>query len=237
MEAEKRAMFTEVFDTLGVATLFPELADSIASSWGPAVVRRALRELPRVSVALHSHRSVLVIESVRLGRYDIGLCTETAAVKDLVQQPLLDEPLVFVHARLGARADRKRPLLTIEPTSATYKAVLPLLRAHAPSLLSGDILFVESFGAVVQMVRAGFGNGLVPLGLARAMGLPRGSHHEIPGVLRRVSLLTRKTVHQTAGFAALHQRLAKEVAAHFRAADGRTRGRPPRDRLSGDADA
>src|SRR6185436_11722137 len=63
------------------------LADSIASSWGPEVVRRALKKLPGVTLALHSHRSILVIESVRLGRYDIGLCTEPPAARDLVHHP------------------------------------------------------------------------------------------------------------------------------------------------------
>src|SRR5215475_8122506 len=42
------------------------LADSIAASWGPAAVRRALAALPGARVELHAHRSVLVIESVRL---------------------------------------------------------------------------------------------------------------------------------------------------------------------------
>src|SRR4051812_31719446 len=63
------------------------LADSIASSWGPAVVAGALRGL-EVSLDLHAHRSVLVIESVRLGRYDIGLCTKSPAARDLVEHPL-----------------------------------------------------------------------------------------------------------------------------------------------------
>jgi DNA-binding transcriptional LysR family regulator len=56
------------------------LADSIASSWGPAVVRDAVASLADTRVELHVHRSVLVIESVRLGRYDVGLCTASAAV-------------------------------------------------------------------------------------------------------------------------------------------------------------
>ncbi|TMG86727.1 MAG: LysR family transcriptional regulator [Betaproteobacteria bacterium] len=60
------------------------LADSIASSWGPQVVRQALESLRGVAVDLHAHRSVLVIEYVRLGRYHIGLCTDPLAAKDLI---------------------------------------------------------------------------------------------------------------------------------------------------------
>jgi DNA-binding transcriptional LysR family regulator len=48
------------------------LADSIASSWGPRVVRVALQGLRGISVDLHAHRSVLLIEYVRLGRTTLG---------------------------------------------------------------------------------------------------------------------------------------------------------------------
>jgi len=63
------------------------LADSIASSWGPAVVSQALQGANGISLTLHAHRSVLLIESVRLGRYHIGLCTDAPGVKDLVHHP------------------------------------------------------------------------------------------------------------------------------------------------------
>src|SRR5262249_11428478 len=94
------------------------LADSIASSCGPAVVRRTMRALPKVAIDLHAHRSVLVIESVRLGRYDVGLCTDSPAAKDLVQHKVVDEPLVVVHSPFARTRGRAVPLVTIEPTSA-----------------------------------------------------------------------------------------------------------------------
>jgi len=191
------------------------LADSVASSWGPAVVRRALDALPLTQVALHAHRSILVIESVRLGRYDAGLCTEPRSATDLVCHPLVDEPIVFVHADLTRRAARSRPLIAIEPSSATWRAIQPLLATHHPRLLANELVFVESFGAVLQMARAGFGNGLLPLGLAREMKLARSAYRELPGVVRRVVLLSRKTVHQLAGFAALREQLALASTRHF----------------------
>jgi DNA-binding transcriptional LysR family regulator len=187
------------------------LADSIASSWGPGVVRDALRALPATRAELHAHRSVLVIESVRLGRYDIGLCTEATGVKDLIQHPIVDEPLVLVHANLARTPARDLPLVTIEPTSATWRAIEPALRAHHPAWLAGPTVFVESFGAVVQMARAGFGNGLVPLGLARGLGLTRRGF-AATGVHRRIALFTRKTVHQQAGYVTLREQLTRAAA-------------------------
>jgi len=185
------------------------LADSIASSWGPAAVRRALHDLATVDVELHAHRSVLVIELVRLGRYDLGMCTEPPAAADLVLHPLVDEPLVLVAAGAGRRGRaRAGALIAIEPTSATWRAVQPLLRAHHPSLLGRPTIFVESFGAVLQMARAGFGEGLVPIGLAVEARLPRRAYRELPGITRRVCLVARKMTQQLAGFAAFRDRLA-----------------------------
>lgn len=191
------------------------LADSIASSWGPSVLRRVLDRQRRVRVGLHAHRSILVVESVRLGRYDAGLCTESASAKDLVQHPVVDEPMVVVPSGLGGKWDRDLPLITIEQTSATWRAVLPLLRAHHAALLTRDLVFVESFGAVLQMLKAGFGNGLLPLGLARDMKVPRRSIRRLPGVVRRIALFTRKSLHQEAWFTSFRDELARQAELQF----------------------
>src|SRR5262249_13331 len=129
--------------------------------------------------------------------------------------PLIEEPMVLLHSRLAGRAARAQPLLSIEPTSATWPAIHPLLSASHPRLLSGAAVFVESFGAGLPMARAGFGNGLLPLGLAVEAGLPRASYRELHGVSRRVALLTRKTVYQLAGFSALREALTLAAARHF----------------------
>jgi DNA-binding transcriptional LysR family regulator len=134
-------------------------------------------------------------------------------VKDLVHHPVVDEPLVLVNSALGRRFDPALPLISIEPGSATWRAVEPLLRAHHPQLLRGQLTPVESFAATVQMVKAGFGNGLVPLGLALA--LDSRCYRELPAVQRRVSLLTRKTINQLAGFALLREQLVRAATAYF----------------------
>jgi len=183
------------------------LADSIASSWGPAVIRRALRALPGAAVELHAHRSVLVLESIRLGRYDVGLCTLPEPARDLVDHALVDEPLVLLHAELAKRPARGAPLITIEPSSATWRDVVPRLRERHAALLAAPMLHVESFAAAAQMTRAGFGNGIVPLGLARDLRLPRGAYRPLAGISRHVALVTRKTVHELPAFVALRDAL------------------------------
>jgi DNA-binding transcriptional LysR family regulator len=206
--AELRAL-TRPVEGPAIAQMSVALADSIAASWGPRLVRRALEALPGLGLELHAHRSVLVVESVRLGRYHVGLCTAPLGASDLIQHPVLAEPMVLVHSELGPRADRRRPLISIEPTSATWRAIEPILKQHHSELLGNRLLPVESFGAVVQMVKAGFGDGLVPLGLVREARLPRRSHRVLPLVMRNVVLLTRKTIDQSQGYRALREQLCK----------------------------
>jgi DNA-binding transcriptional LysR family regulator len=205
------------------ASLSVALADSVASSWGPAVIRRVLDSLPGANVDLHAHRSVLVIESVRLGRYDVGLCTQTTTAKDLIQHPILDEPMVLVTSKPASAASLSLPLIAIEPSSATWRAILPALRAHYPHLAGGNLVFVESFGAVVQMVNAGFGNGIVPLGLAMEMRLSRRNLRQLLGVERRLALFTRKSLHLSPSFIAFREQLAAVAREHF---EQRKRDRP-----------
>jgi DNA-binding transcriptional LysR family regulator len=215
LAAELRGLLHEPRDPEAPKSFSLALADSIASSWGPAMIRTAQRALPGSRIELHAHRSILVLESVRLGRYDIGLCTESQVARDLVQHALALEPMVMVHAELAPRLARRAPLITIESTSATWRAILPALRDKHPALLTAQLVFVESFGAVVQMVRAGFGNGLVPLGLALDLKLPRAGYKRLPGVSRSVALYSRKTVHEQPAYVALRTQLERAVAHHL----------------------
>lgn len=209
----------------GVSSFSLAIADSIAASWGPAVVAKALRGLDDVQVTLHAHRSVLLMESVRLGRYQVGLSTEGPTPQDVLHYPVTEEPLVHVHSSLGSKPGKAAPLITIEPGSATWRAIEAPLRQHQPELLKRTLVPVESFSAALQMVKAGFGDGLVPLGLALEMGLPTRSYRELDGVRRRVSLLTRKTVHHLASFGRLRDGIVAATAEYFSGRRGASQAR------------
>jgi DNA-binding transcriptional LysR family regulator len=191
------------------------IADSIAASWGPRVLATALQSLGDVRVDLHVHRSVLLIENVRLGRYQIGLATDVPVQKDLVHYPVIAEPMVLMSGeRLPKRAST-RPLITIEATSLTWRAIEPLMRAHHAELLARTRLPVESFSAAIQMVKAGFGDGLVPLGLALETKVPARSMCVLKNVHRRVTLLARKTVNQSESFTRLRVAIESAAQRHF----------------------
>ena len=211
--AELRALTETGTEATPVFSL--AMADSIAASWGPSVLAAALRALGDVEVQVHAHRSILLIENVRLGRYQIGLTTDLPAAKDLIHYPVITEPMVLVNSGERARGGRDAPLITIEPTSMTWRAIEPLVRAHHPDVLLRNVVPVESFSAALQMVKAGFGDGLAPLGLAREMRIQRRAVRALPHVERHVTLLTRKTVNQSESFTRLRKAIADAAARHF----------------------
>jgi DNA-binding transcriptional LysR family regulator len=188
------------------------LAESIAASWGPWVVADAMAGLTDVRVELHAHRSVLLLEAVRLGRYHIGLSTPASTPPDLLQVPLIDEPMAWV--RSGLQRQSSDRLITIEPSSATWRALEPRLRLY-PELQQLERVPVESFSAALQMVRAGFGDGLVPLGLVLQSELPGHSYDVLPALARPVSLQVRKTVHHLDRFASLRDALVEATSRWF----------------------
>ena len=65
------------------------------------------------------------------------------------------------------------------------------------------------------MVKAGFGDGLVPLGIALEMRLDRRSYRLLPGVRRHITLVTGKSVNQLAAFQRLRDALAQEAGQYF----------------------
>jgi len=191
------------------------LSDSIAASWGPRVVARLSRALEGVALSLHVHRSVLLVENVRLGRYHMGLATEMPGAKDLVAVPVVAEPMVVVNVGVGPERRRGVPLITIEPDSATWRAIRPQIERRHPGLLAEGLIPVESFGAALQMARAGFGDALLPLGIVKEAGIERGRYRALAGVLRPVSLFTRKTIYLQDAFGRLQAALVAESARYF----------------------
>src|SRR5688500_12449682 len=187
----------------------------MAAPWGRRIAAEALRGLTDLQVEMHAHRTVLLIESVRLGRYHIGLSTDTPAAKDLIHHPVIDEPFALVRSGYAAKPVKGAPFIVIEPGSATWRAIEPLLERHHPELLARRIVPVESFSAALQMIKAGFGDGIAPLGLVMEMGIERRAFTVLPGVERRVSLSTRKTVNQLASFQRLRDGIVRAARRYF----------------------
>ena len=82
-----------------------------------------------------------------------------------------------------------------------------------PKLKNYELTHVESFAAIVQMVREGFGHGLVPMGIAQTMQLSKKDILILsPNIKRTIKLISRKNVSQLPVIEEL-QKLLKALAA------------------------
>jgi DNA-binding transcriptional LysR family regulator len=188
------------------------VSDSIASSWGPRVLKRALAGAGEIALAIHVHRSLLILERLRLGRYELGLVTGRPHGAGLVWSRLAEEPMVLVGAE--SRDPREpRKILTIETASATWREIGGKVLGH-DRLRGRDFVFLESFAAAAQMAKEGFGQALVPLGTAAALGF-RASETAVlaPRVSRQVHLVSRKSIHGLGAVRALKSALIAAAGA------------------------
>ena len=169
------------------------LSDSIAASWGPKLIRKAEKKLKTIKLDMHVHRSTLVEENIKLGRYQLGLCISPSDDQQLVGEIISEETMVLLQCGFDPEMKSDK-LITIEPNSATWKVISEKVRNH-PKLRNYQMVTVESFAAIVQMAQEGFGHGLVPIGVALTMGAPKKSIHLlIPTIKRPIKLISRKNI-------------------------------------------
>ena len=181
----------------GITRYSIALADSIAATWGPKLIKQASRKIKNIEFDLHVHRSTLVEENVKLGRYDLGLCISlsTASSGNLFSTRITEEPLVFVYNKFDEdAAGETSKVITIEKNSGTWRNMEDRLLRNA-KVKSADFVYVESFAAISQMVKEGFGNGIIPLGLAQHLNIPKkGFTAFSPAISREIKLISRKSI-------------------------------------------
>jgi DNA-binding transcriptional LysR family regulator len=217
------------------------VAESLLTSWAPAALQRVKQALPDVHLELHAHRSPVALDGVRAGEFALAIVAGTVdAATGLFSDHLLDEEMVIIglprpsQQRLaGARAQqqagrrsraptlpRSLAVLSIERRSATFTALTPQLAALRANGFELEVASeLESYAAVVQLGRSGFGPALVPWPLARALGVPRADARALPapGLRRPVSLVGRKSALSRSTVVAFRDALLATV----RPADGR----------------
>jgi hypothetical protein len=153
----------------------------------------------------------VAIDLVRSGEYMLALVAGAApAGAELSSVPLGEEEMVIVPSgleRLALRRGSVVPVLSIEAGSGTGRALrAPLARlTREREIRLEPEATLQSYTAVVQLARAGFGHGLAPLSLALALGVPRGALARLPspGLARPITLVGRAAT------------LSREPAASF----------------------
>lgn len=210
----KNLTFNAEKSHLGISHFSLALSDSIAGSFGPYVINSTLKEHKNLKLDLHVHRSLMLLENISLGKYQLGICTADDLRKDLVSFHLINEPMALLFAENKNKPNRQLPLITIEENSATWKSIGNQLKKDHPALFLRSAIHVESFMAVYQMSRVGIGNGLIPLGLCKELGLDKKTYKKLK-TKRPISLVTRKTIAQLELFLPFYHNLKKNIVTYF----------------------
>ena len=215
---EARPLLTRLREVLATQTtarpkpLLIAATDSLLASWLPASLRSALDRMPALNVELHAHRGPMLLERVRSGDYAIGLCPALPGDKDLVVHELAREPMVIVPARLEPLPQTQQvEVWAIESQSLTWEAISARLpRVKRSTGFSIQVVSrVESFTALVQLARAGFANALVPIGVARELGVPSQRLVPLGDLSRPIAAVGRRSALKQTAASDLLAELAK----------------------------
>ncbi len=177
------------------------VSESILASWGPQLLKQVQNIMPELDLDLNAHRSPVAVEHVRSGEYALALCAGISEeAPDLQAHILLEENMVIVPSHLKPlhlKSGDTVSLLTIEKGSATWGCLeRRIRRLQKRWKIKVEVeQTLQSFTCIVQMACGGFGHGLVPIGVARAMGVQPKNMIALPapGLTRPISLVGRGT--------------------------------------------
>lgn len=197
----KAALDDQEGNTAEEGVLVIGVSESILASWGPPALAAVRGQVPGLDFRVHAHRSPVAVDGVLAGEFSLGLVAGgQERAPGLVVHELREEEMVIVPSGLESLRVRRGaviPVIGIEPASATGRALAR--RVHFLQREAGVELRVtqtlQSYACIVQLARCGFGHGLVPDGIARAMGVEAGQLVRLPkpGLRRPISLIGRRT--------------------------------------------
>jgi DNA-binding transcriptional LysR family regulator len=170
--------------------------DSLLASWLPATLRSAIDRCPGMQLELHAHRGPMLLERVRSGDYALGVCPATTTEGELLVRVLGREPMVIVPARLERlRPTGVIPVWAIEQRSLTWEAIATQVGRlrNGPGFALEIKGRLESFTALVQVARAGFAHALVPIGVAKDLGVPVDRLLLVPELYRPIAVVGRRS--------------------------------------------
>ncbi len=184
------------------------VSESILSSWGAAKLERIFRHL-KIDVDYHSHRSPLVLQKVEAGTYDLGFCSgKIHNPRSLISESLTSEELVLVADSPRRFQANAKDILSIEKTSATWKSIQNDIRRRNLT----PIREIESFFSIGQLSKAGYGVGLIPIGVAEALGIKKSCiQHLKPKLFRPVQIVFKKSKLERPYFRELLEELRTKI--------------------------
>jgi DNA-binding transcriptional LysR family regulator len=192
-------------ETLIIAELRLGFSESILMSWGGDFLVKLRQQLPQTHLQPFSHRGPLVLEKLRQGEFHAVICVgESTSYKDLAGLDLAPDEMVIVKAVPISSRKLKGPriLMGIEESSLTYPLTARALRDWMKSEKSYQYEALQSYSAIVALVKAGWGDAVLPKSVAKASGLKIA---ESLNCQRPLSLYCRKNFYNSPAGAALIQ--------------------------------
>jgi DNA-binding transcriptional LysR family regulator len=211
--SELRDMFID--DAVsGSGELVIGVSDAILSSWGPEVFFKAQQEMPEVKFVFHTHRTPVVLDRIRSGEFMVGVCTGSDALDtDLQSEVLTLEPMVIIPSgckKISFPRKGEFGVITIEDYSGAWRS----FKDEVQRLRIVREVSLESFFSVGQMAIAGFGHGMVPIGVAKTLNVPEDCLINLgdQGLTRPVRFVARKSTYALPLVANFYQALARIFA-------------------------
>ncbi len=174
---------------------------SVLISGGAKALAAARAACPGLELVVSANHASVAIERVRSGECMLALVqgkSEIAA--DLHARLVAEQTMVIVPAGLKRFSFPKKGAVEVLGMADHTEAWKFIQRGFRSAQADWGFTLkraatLESFAAITEMSRAGFGNGIVPLGVARALGVPRGKlvFFPRPGLRVPVSLVGRQS--------------------------------------------
>ena len=212
--SELRDLFIDEI-TSAKGELIIGVSDAILSSWGPAIFHAVREEMPEVDFIFHTHRTPAVLDRIRSGEFMVGVCTGSDTLeKDLQSEVLTREPMVIIPSGLEPiKFPRTGELsvISIEDYSGAWRS----FQDEVSKLRIKREAALESFFSVAQMAIAGFGHGMVPIGVAQTLKIPGDVliNLDEKGLHRPVRFVARKSTYSLPIVANFYQLLASKLEA------------------------
>jgi len=209
--SELRDMFIEERSASGELVI--GVSDAILSSWGPGVFHEIKKEMPEVSFVFHTHRTPVVLDRIRSGEFMVGVCTGSDSLDtDLQSEVLTHEAMVIIPSackEISYPSKEELPVITIEDYSGAWRSFQDEVRR----LRIRRVVSLESFFSVAQMAIAGFGHGMVPIGVAKTLKVPEHCLINLgeKGLMRPVRFVARKSTYSLPVVANFYQSLVARL--------------------------
>ena len=212
--SELRDMFIDEI-TSARGELIVGVSDAILSSWGPALFHEIAAEMPDVNFVFHTHRTPAVLDRIRSGEFMVGVCTGSDILeKDLQSEVLTREPMVIIPSGLEPIEFPDKgelSVISIEDYSGAWRS----FQDEVNKLGIRRKVALESFFSVAQMAIAGFGHGMVPIGVAMTLKIPETCliNLEEKGLHRPVRFVARKSTYSLPIVSSFYQLLASKLSS------------------------